>query len=247
MYKQVLDPVGDSLVPVDPLRGPAARHALRPARRTQAARPMSPPCLAAGRDPRGDHRLLDARRPDARRRRRGRRLRPLPDHVDRRQRDLDLQLIDAAGYFAVIERSFGALAMTARPGGADRLLLRRAARGAGRVRHAGRDLLGHAHRPRLPAGKAAALALVANTAPVAFGAIAVPITTLAPADRPAQGRPRRHGRPPDALPGSHRPVHPRRHGRRPARHRQAWPAALVGGLAFAHRPVRDARTTSRSS
>ena len=46
--------------------------------------------------------------------------------------------------------------------------------------------------------KAASVALVANTAPVAFGAIAIPIITLARLDRPAQGRPRRDGRPPDA-------------------------------------------------
>ena len=49
--------------------------------------------------------------------------------------------------------------------------------------------------------KAASVALVANTAPVAFGAIAIPIVTLAGIDRHPQGGPRRDGRPPDADPG----------------------------------------------
>ncbi len=48
--------------------------------------------------------------------------------------------------------------------------------------------------------KAASVALVANTAPVAFGAIAVPITTLVRGHRARQGRPRLDGRPPDAVP-----------------------------------------------
>src|SRR3954471_17029151 len=81
--------------------------------------------------------------------------------------------------------------------------------------------------------KAAAVALVANTAPVAFGAIAVPITTLAAVS----------GLPQDdlgAMVGRQTPllalVVPfilvaMVDGRRGLR--QTWPAALVGGVAFA--------------
>ena len=81
--------------------------------------------------------------------------------------------------------------------------------------------------------KAAAVALVANTAPVAFGAIAMPITTLAPlTDLPKDDL--------GAMVGRQTPflalVVPlilvaMVDGRRGIR--AAWPAALVGGLAFA--------------
>jgi lactate permease len=81
--------------------------------------------------------------------------------------------------------------------------------------------------------KAAAVSLVANTAPVAFGAIAIPITTLAETS----------GLPKDdlgSMVGRQTPflalIVPlilvgMVDGRRGVR--QAWPAALVGGLAFA--------------
>jgi lactate permease len=81
--------------------------------------------------------------------------------------------------------------------------------------------------------KAAAIALVANTAPVAFGAIAIPITTLGEVS----------GLPPDdlgAMVGRQTPflalVVPliligMVDGRRGIR--QAWPVAVVGGLTFA--------------
>ena len=61
--------------------------------------------------------------------------------------------------------------------------------------------------------KAAAVALVANTAPVAFGAIAIPIVTLAGlTDLPKDDL--------GAMVGGWRGV------------RQVWPAAMVGGIAF---------------
>src|SRR2546426_438157 len=81
--------------------------------------------------------------------------------------------------------------------------------------------------------KAAAVALVANTAPVAFGAIAVPITTLASVS----------GLPQDdlgSMVGRQTPflalivpliLVAMVDGRRGLR--QTWPAALVGGAAFA--------------
>ncbi|MEA2256215.1 MAG: lactate permease, partial [Solirubrobacteraceae bacterium] len=81
--------------------------------------------------------------------------------------------------------------------------------------------------------KAASVALVANTAPVAFGAIAVPITTLAPlANLPKDQLGAMVGRQtpflalivPLILVGMV-------DGRRGIR--AAWPAALAGGLAFA--------------
>ena len=81
--------------------------------------------------------------------------------------------------------------------------------------------------------KAAAVALVANTAPVAFGAIAVPITTLAPlANLPKDDLGAMVGRQtpflalivPLILVGMV-------DGRRGIK--AAWPAAVVGGLAFA--------------
>jgi lactate permease len=81
--------------------------------------------------------------------------------------------------------------------------------------------------------KAAAVALVANTAPVAFGAIAVPITTLAPlANLPKDDLGAMVGRQtpflalivPLILVGMV-------DGRRGVR--AVWPAAMVGGVAFA--------------
>ncbi len=81
--------------------------------------------------------------------------------------------------------------------------------------------------------KAAAVSLVANTAPVAFGAIAVPITTLAPlAELPKDDLGAMVGRQtpflalvvPLILVGMV-------DGKRGVR--AAWPAALVGGFAFA--------------
>ena len=76
--------------------------------------------------------------------------------------------------------------------------------------------------------KAAVLALVANTAPVAFGALATPIVTLSavttgadPAGRPVhRGQAGRPGRPPDPDPRAVRAaragLHRRRQARRPA-------------------------------
>ena len=95
--------------------------------------------------------------------------------------------------------------------------------------------------------KAAAVALVANTAPVAFGAIAIPIVTLSGlTDIPKEDLGAMVGRQtpllalfvPLILVGmvdGWRGV------------RAVWPAALAGGLTFARRRSSCARTTSRSS
>ncbi len=66
--------------------------------------------------------------------------------------------------------------------------------------------------------KAAVLALVANTAPVAFGAMATPILTLAQGDRTAQRHARRDGGSTDTDPGGVGPPRPCRDRRRLARH-----------------------------
>ena len=92
--------------------------------------------------------------------------------------------------------------------------------------------------------KAASVALVANTAPVAFGAIAVPITTLGKITGLDPEPARRHGRPADPDPGGLRPADPGADGRRPARRpadlaRRRWSAD-----SRSRSPSSSARTTS---
>jgi lactate permease len=90
-------------------------------------------------------------------------------------------MLERSGYFAVIKRSFGRLSEDER---VQAVLiafcfgaLLEALAGFGTpVAICSVMLMGLGFRP----AKAAAVSLVANTAPVAFGAIAVPITTLAP-------------------------------------------------------------------
>ena len=74
--------------------------------------------------------------------------------------------------------------------------------------------------------KAACVALIANTAPVAFGALATPIVTLSDVtsgvsddSRSHRGHARRHGRPADTDPRCRRAAGARLRGRRPS-----WPA-----------------------
>src|SRR4051812_13669101 len=76
---------------VDHLRGLAAGGAVRVAGRAADEGPLGGAGVARGLDAGRHHRLLDAGRPDVRRRRRGSGLRAVPDHVDRRQRAVDLQ------------------------------------------------------------------------------------------------------------------------------------------------------------
>ena len=86
--------------------------------------------------------------------------------------------------------------------------------------------------------KAAAVALVANTAPVAFGAIAVPITTLAPlANLPKDDLGAMVGRQTPFL-ALDRPAHPRRHGRRAPRHQGRLARRAGGRPRLRRRPVR---------
>ena len=143
-------------------------------------------------------------------------------------------MLERSGYFAVIKRSFGRLSDDQR---VQAVLiafcfgaLLEALAGFGTpVAICSVMLIGLGFQPV----KAAAVALVANTAPVAFGAIAVPITTLAPlANLPKDDL--------GAMVGRQTPflalVVPlilvaMVDGRRGIK--AAWPAALVGGLAFA--------------
>ena len=90
-----------------------------------------------------------------------------------------------------------------------------------------------------PAAQAATVALIANTAPVAFGALAIPIVTLADITSGRQQRPAAHGRhagldgrSADSDPRGLRPARARRRRGRPTRLRQAWLPAVVAGLTF---------------
>jgi lactate permease len=143
-------------------------------------------------------------------------------------------MLERSGYFAVIKRSFGRLSEDER---VQAVLiafcfgaLLEALAGFGTpVAICAVMLMGLGFKP----AKAAAVSLVANTAPVAFGAIAVPITTLAPlANLPKDDLGAMVGRQtpflalivPLILIGMV-------DGRRGIK--QAWPVAVWGGLAFA--------------
>ena len=89
--------------------------------------------------------------------------------------------------------------------------------------------------------KAAAVALIANTAPVAFGALATPIVTLAAVSsgasddpRPDRRHPRCDGRSADADPGRHRSAGAGVRGRR-----QAWRQADLAAGARVWRRIRS--------
>ena len=152
VYKQVLDPVGDSLfysslfalIPIVTLFVLLGGLRLRGAhRRARRARPV---------DPRRDHRLRGAGRPDAALASEGAAFGLFPIMWIVWTAIWIYNMTEATGHFAVLRRAFsGDLERPAHPGGHHRLLLRRAARGAGRLRHAGRDHGRDARRRRLPA------------------------------------------------------------------------------------------------
>ena len=154
MYRQVLDPVADSLGWSSLFAALPLISTVRAARCAADAGLGRRAAVPARRDHRRGVRLSDAVRPGDPRGDRGCGIRVLPDPLDRDQRDLDLQhdrrdraLRRAAPVVHLGERR------PAGPGDHHRVLLRRAAGGAGRLRHAGRDHLGHAHRARLPAAE----------------------------------------------------------------------------------------------
>ena len=90
-------------------------------------------------------------------------------------------------------------------------------------------LVGLGFEPRL----AVLVCLIANTAPVAFGGIGVPIVALAGVHRPRRDEALRDGRAPASVSVPDAPGLSRLGRRRPARTRRAWPAALVAGVSFA--------------
>ena len=133
-------------------RGAADPDADRPARRHEDEGPVGRsggPRHGVG----GRHgRLRHARGPGRPIGGRGRDLRALPDHVDRRRGHLGLQhdrRVRALRRPAAIDRL--GLGGSADPGGDDRLLLRHADGGARRLRRPGRDHLGDDGRARLQA------------------------------------------------------------------------------------------------
>ena len=148
-------------------------------------------------------------------------------------------MLERSGYFAVIKRSFGRLSDDQR---VQAVLiafcfgaLLEALAGFGTpVAICSVMLIGLGFQP----AKAAAVALVANTAPVAFGAIAVPITTLAPlANLPKDDLGAMVGRQTPFL-ALRRPADPRRHGRRAPRHQGRLARRAGGRPRLRHRPVR---------
>lgn len=160
-------------------RGPrAAGDDLRHPRPAEVEGALGRPDRRGGRDPRGGPLLRDASPPRRARGDRGRRLRPLPHHVDRLHRDRPLRGHGALGSLRGPARDLPAhLRRPADPGDHHRLLLRRAPRGPRRLRRPRRHHRRHAHGGGLRPLRAATVVLLANTAPVAFGAIAIPILT----------------------------------------------------------------------
>ena len=196
-----------------------------------------------------DDRLRHARRPDRAVGARGRGVRPLPDHVDRRHGDLDLQHDRRERAFRgpaqIVRRDLGG---PAHPGRDHRLLLRRADGGARRLRHACRDHRGDDDRTGFPSrSRRPSIALVANTAPVAFGAIAIPITTLSEITGLDKGDLGAMVGRQTPVPRADRAADPDRHGRRRAAasgRPGRWPSSAASPSRSASS---RARTTSRSS
>ena len=132
------------------------------------------------------------------------------------------------GHFAVLQALVRSdLRRPARAGGDRGLLLRRAARGARRLRHPRGDHRGDADRARLPADQGGLGGARGQHRPGGLRGDRHADHHAQRGDRAAQGRPRRDGRPPDAGAGADRAADPRLHGRRQARR----PPGLAGGRA----------------
>ena len=138
------------------------------------------------------------------------------------------------GHFAVLRRSFGTLSDDQRVQAIIiAFLLRGAARGAGRLRHAGGHHRGHADRPRLQADQGRRGRARGQHRAGGLRRHRHPDHHARRDHRLRRRRAGRDGRPPDTVPGADRAAHPRGNGRRLRGVRQCWPAAVVGGLAFA--------------
>ena len=187
MYKQVLDPVGDSLGWSHALRGAAA--ASRCSSCSAACKhegPVGRADRARGGDPGGDRSSTRCRS--------ARRSTPALEGAAFGFFPIMWIVINAIWIYNMTDADRALrrpaplvqldLRRPARPGGDHRVLLRRAARGARRLRHAGRDLLGDARgRSASSRSRRRRSRWWPNTAPVAFGAIAIPIVTLGQVDR----------------------------------------------------------------
>ena len=130
------------------------------------------------------------------------------------------------GHFAVLRRSFGAISdRPAHPGRDHRLLLRRPARGARRLRHARGDHRGDDDRGRLQADQGGGARPRGEHGAGRLRRDGDSDHHPVRGHRARQGRSRLDGRPPDAVPRADRPADPDRHGRRPPRH----PPDVAGG------------------
>ena len=249
MYQQVYDPVGDSLgltaifavLPLD--------HAVRPARRPEVERALGGAVLARRRDRRSrspSTRCRSARRSNGALLGAVFGLFPIMWIVW--NAIWIYNMTEATGPLrgapAIVRADLG---RPARPGRDHRLLLRRAARGARRLRHAGRHHRRDADRARLPADQGRRGRARREHRPGRVRRDRDPDHHARRDHRPAQGGPRRDGRPPDADPRALRAAHPRRHGRRHARRAPGVARRHRRRLRLRRRPVRHARTTSPSS
>ena len=128
-----------------------------------------------------------------------------------------------------------------------RLLLRRAARRHFGLRNAHRHHLVAADPDRLARRiEALTFTLIFNTAPVAFGALGVPITVLGKGHRPAGRNARRHGRPAVAVLRAAAAVLCDGRLRRPALHRRAVASAAGRGRKLRTRAVRQSTSATTS-
>ena len=123
------------------------------------------------------------------------------------------------GHFAVLRRSFGRdLRGPAHPGRDHRLLLRRPARGARRLRDPRGDYRRDDDRRRLQADQGGRHRARCQHGPGGVRRDRDADHHALRDHQPRQGRPRRDGRTPDAVPRSHRAADPDRHGGRAPRH-----------------------------
>ena len=142
------------------------------------------------------------------------------------------QLTKETGRFEVLQHSIaGHHQRPPAAAAAHRLLLRRVLRGRGRLRHAGGGHGRDPDRARLLAARGLGLSLIANTAPVAFGALGTPIIAPAAGHRARPADAQRDGRPAAAVLLVDRAVLADLGLRRLPRMLEVWPAILVAGLA----------------
>ena len=157
MFRQLLTPVADSLGLSFIVASLPILDGAGPARTAAPTRLAGVACRSRRRFRRRGRRLATARRTGGRRRAQRRRLRAVAGDVDRVQRDAALQHrrhLRPLRRLPPLDARPSAQRPPHRPGG-DRLLLRRAARGRVRLRHASGDHRLAADPGRLPAARGA--------------------------------------------------------------------------------------------